>query len=107
MTQKEFLAQNVYNTQPTYTIENDPDTLYFSEEGFSEILNKAEHYGIAIYDIKSALNGEAGTSAHHETFKKKATDPTWYKGVFKTLKNKQKGFLYAATYKVSKKLLNR
>ncbi|NJB84095.1 hypothetical protein [Wenyingzhuangia aestuarii] len=107
MTQQEFLDENVFRTQPSQTFHNDANTLYFSEEGFSEILNKAEHYGIAIYEIKSTLDGEAGKSAHHEKFKKKATDPNWYKGVFKSFKNDQKGYAYAATYKVSKKLLNR
>lgn len=107
MTQQEFLDENVFKTQQNTTIDNDPTTLYFTEGGFSEVLNKAEHYGIAIYDIKSTLDGEAGKSANHEKFKKKATDPTWYKAVFKSLKNDQKDYLYAATYKVSKKLLNR
>ena len=107
MTQEEFLAENVFKTQPSSTINDDATTLYFSEEGFSEILNKAEHYGIAVYGITSSLNGKPGKSVHHENFKKKATDPNWYKGVFKTLKNDQKGFIYAGTYKVSKKLLNR
>ena len=107
MTQQEFLEENVFITLQNTTIDNDPNTFYFTEGSFAEVLNKAEHYGIAIYDIKSALNGEAGKSANHEKMKKKATDPTWYKGVFKRFKNDQKGYSYAATYKVSKKLLSR
>ncbi|NIJ45226.1 hypothetical protein FHR24_001665 [Wenyingzhuangia heitensis] len=107
MTQQEFLDENVFITESGTTINNDTTTLYFSEEAFAEILNKAEHYGVSIYDIKSTLNGEAGKSANHERYKKKATDSTWYRGVFKSFKNDQKGYLYAATYKVSKKLLSR
>ena len=107
MTQQEFLDENVFRTHQSFTIDNDPNTLYFAEGSFSEILNKAEHLGIAIYDIKSTLNGVAGKSANHEKLKKKATDPTWYKGVFKSFKNTQRGYSYAATYKVSKKLLSR
>ncbi|MDR5592060.1 hypothetical protein [Christiangramia sp. SM2212] len=109
MTQQYFLNENVFITESGTTINDDNATLYFSEEAFAEILNKAEHYGISIYDIKSTstISGEAGKSVNHLTLKKKATDSTWYRGAFKSLKNHQKGYIYAATYKVSKKLLNR
>lgn len=109
MTQQEFLEENVFKTESGTIMNNDKATLYFSEEAFAEILNKAEHYGISIYDIKSTstINGEAGKAENHQNLKKKATDSSWYRGVFKSFKNTQKGYLYAATYKVSKKLLSR
>ncbi|MGY6647373.1 hypothetical protein [Wenyingzhuangia sp. IMCC45574] len=107
MTQEDFLAQNVFNNLESITIDNDDSTLYFSEESFSQILAQAEHYGISIYEIKSVLDGTAGLTLHHEAFRKKATDANWYKKEFKSLKRQQEGYLYAATYKVSKKLLSR
>jgi len=107
MTQEEFLDENVFKTGPSTILNDDKSTLYFAEGSFSEILNKAEHYGISVYDIKSNFNGEAGKTIHHEEFRKKATDPDWYKKQFKALKREQAGYLYAGTFKVSKKLLNR
>lgn len=107
MTQDDFLTENVFKAGPNYKVDNDASSIYFSEESFSEILNKSEHYGISVYEIKSSLNGIAGKTIHHEAFKKKATDPDWYKKQFKALKREQAGYLYAATYKVSKKLLSR
>ena len=43
----------------------------------------------------------------NEDFRKKATDPRWYKKAFLTFKTTEKKLNYSATYKVSNKLLAR
>ena len=40
----------------------------------------------------------------NEDFRKKATDPRWYKKAFLTFKTTEKKLNYSATYKVSNKL---
>lgn len=105
MTQEEFLEKNVF-TGLTKVEENMGDS-YFSEEEFSEVLKQSEHFGIAIYDIKTTLEGKEHKTLNHDSFRKKATDVNWYKREFSHLKHEQKGLLYAATYKVSTKLLAR
>ena len=105
MTQEEFLEKNVF-AGLTKIEENNGDC-YFSEEDFSEVLKQSEHYGIAIYDIKTMLDGEEQKTINHDMFRKKATDVNWYKREFSHLKREQEGMQYAATYKVSKKLLAR
>ncbi|MDW5287614.1 hypothetical protein [Formosa sp. PL04] len=105
MTQEEFLEQNVF-TGLTKNNENNGEC-YFSEEDFSEVLKQCEHFGIAIYDIKATINGEDHKTINHDMFRKKATDVNWYKREFSHLKREQEDMQYAATYKVSKKLLAR
>ena len=80
---------------------------YFSETDFEEVLKRVEHFGIGIYGIEPWLNGELFGVAVHEEHKKKATDARWYNKAFKTFRMKQKGLVYAASYKVSPKLLAR
>ncbi|QDO92718.1 hypothetical protein FNB79_01585 [Formosa sediminum] len=104
MTQEEFLEKNVFTGLQKNEEHND---CYFSEEDFSEVLKQCEHFGIAVYDIKTTLNGDAHKTINHDSFRKKATDVNWYKREYSHLKHEQAGLLYAATYKVSKKLLAR
>ena len=61
----------------------------------------------SIYTITPWSKNESHEASSHENHKKKATNPVWYKKEFKTLKTRQEGLLYSATYKVSKKLLAR
>ncbi|MDW5288304.1 hypothetical protein [Formosa sp. PL04] len=105
MTQEEFLEKNVF-TGLKNDDENTSDR-YFSEEDFTEVLKQCEHYGIAVYDISTTLDGEEHKTIQHEAFRKKATDENWYKKEFNNLKRDQKGLQFSATYKVSKKLLAR
>ncbi|WP_299777435.1 hypothetical protein [uncultured Formosa sp.] len=104
MTQEEFLEKSVFTGLQKNEENNDS---YFSEEDFSEVLKQCEHFGIAVYEIKTTLDGEAFKTINHETFRKKATDVNWYNREFSHLKREQEGLQYAATYKVSKKLLAR
>ena len=108
MKQTEFLEKNIF-----IDLENvndgfeDASNHYFSESDFATVLKRAEHFGLSIYKIESFLEGEAFDVADHDAFKKKATDPKWYEKAFSDLKKRQEGLVYSATYKVSKKLLER
>ncbi|WP_340156577.1 hypothetical protein, partial [uncultured Winogradskyella sp.] len=80
---------------------------YFSESDFETLLKRAEHFGLSIYAISPWLNGELYDVSGHDAFRKKATDPKWYTKAFTEFKKRQEGLAYSATYKVSKKLLER
>ena len=82
-------------------------TTSVSMEDFEALLNRIEHLGIGMYIMESFLDGKSVTKESHEDFKKKATDPRWFKKAFLTFKTVQAGLIYSATYKVSKKLLAR
>ena len=108
MEQKEFLEQNVFtgltNLNDGFDSEGIP---YFSATDFEIVLQRVEHFGIGIYGIEPWHNGKLYDVLGHEDYKKKATDPKWYHKAFKDFKKRQEGMAYAATYKVSKKLLER
>jgi hypothetical protein len=108
MKQTEFLEKNIFIDLKNLNDGFDKETIqYFSESDFEIILQRVEHFGIGVYAIESWLNGESYEVAAHENFKKKATDPRWYKKAFLTFKHRQSGLSYSATYKVSNKLLAR
>ncbi|WP_066224286.1 hypothetical protein [Formosa haliotis] len=102
MTQEEFLEKNVFTGLQKNEVNDD---YYFSEEDFSTVLTQCAYYGISVYDIKTIVDKDPYKTINHESFRKKATDENWYKREFSHLKHEQAGMLYAATYKVSKKLM--
>jgi hypothetical protein len=104
----EFLEKNVFTDLTNINDGFDKETThYFSESDFEILLTRVEHFGIGIYAMEPWLNGELFDTTGHEDHKKKATDPKWYNKAFMTFKSRQAGLVYAATYKVSKKLLAR
>ncbi len=108
MDQTEFLEKNVFIDLTNLNGGLDKETIYsFSESDFEIILQRVEYFGIGVYRIESWLNGEAYAVAMHEKFKKKATNPRWYKKAFLTFKTRQSELSFSATFKVSKKLLAR
>ena len=108
MEQAEFLEKNIFidleNMNDGFT---DTSIQCFSEAGFETVLKKAEHFGLSLYTIEAWFEGAAFDTTSHEAYKKKATDPKWYTKAFSDLKKRQEGLVYSATYKVSKKLLER
>lgn len=108
MTQQEFLEKNVFIDFKNLNENFEENQLhYFSEEDFEKVLEKAEYYGLTIYTMDTIVDGVSNFSMDHTRFHKKATDPKWYKKAFLTYKNREKGLIYTATYKVSAKLLAR
>lgn len=108
MEQTEFLEKTIFTDLKNLNDGSDKETVqHFSESDFEIILQRVEHFGIGVYSITSWKNGEVSTTATHEDFKKKATDPKWYKKAFLTFKSGKPGLSYSATYKVSNKLLER
>ncbi|MBL6875580.1 MAG: hypothetical protein ISR01_02210 [Chitinophagales bacterium] len=108
MEQTEFLEKNVFIDLTNLKEGLDKETFYsFSESDFEIILQRVEYFGIGIYRIETWLNGDTYAVAIHEKFKKKATNPRWYKKAFLTFKTRQTGLSFSATFKVSKKLLAR
>lgn len=108
MTQTEFLEKNIFTDLENINDGSDKaHTHYFSESDFETVLKRAEHFGLSIYTIAPRLNGEPYDVNSHDDYRKKATDPKWYTKSFSEFKKRQEGLAYAATYKVSKKLLER
>lgn len=108
MEQTEFLEKNVFTDLKNLNqgTENE-DVHLFSEADFNSLLDRVEHYGIGLYTIETWINGASQDLAGHEDFKKKATDPKWYRKAFNAFKTKNSDLQYTATYKVSSKLLAR
>jgi hypothetical protein len=108
MEQSEFLEKNVFNELKNLNEGSDKETNHhFSEADFEVLLERIEHLGIGMYIMESFLDGKSIVKESHEDFKKKATDPRWYKKAFLTSKFRQAGLTYSGTYKVSNKLLAR
>ena len=108
MEQTEFLEKNVFTDLKNLNDGFDEETIqYFSESDFEIVLQRVEHFGIGVYKIEPWLDGKLYAVAAHDEFRKKTTDPRWYTKAFLTFKTRQSGLSYAATYKVSNKLLAR
>jgi hypothetical protein len=108
MTENEFLEKNIFIDLKNTNDGFDSESLsYFSESDFQTILERIEHFGIGIYGIKPCIKGEFLEVKSNEDFRKKATDPKWYKRAFFEFKKQQANLQYSATYKVSDRLLNR
>lgn len=108
MGKTEFLKKNIFLNLENQNDGFDSDAiLYFSESDFEIVLERIEKLGIGIYVIKLWLAGEFFEVKLNEDYRKKATDPKWYKKAFSEFKRQQPKLQYSATYKVSDKLLNR
>lgn len=108
MEQNEFLEKYIFADFKNLNEDADKESLHkFSEADFEVILQRVEHYGIGIYTLSTWLDSTAFEVAHHEDYKKKATDPKWYHKAFFTFKSRQANLSYAGTYKVSNKLLEK
>lgn len=108
MTQAEFLEKHVFTDLKNINDGFDVETIYyFSEIDFEIVLERVQHFGIGIYGIEPWLNGALYDVLSHDKYKKKATDPKWYTKAFSEFKKRQEGLAYAASYKVSKRLLER
>jgi len=83
----------------------DESIYFFSEKDFKTVLDRAEHFGLGIYTIEPWYNDKPYEVLNHKTYKKKATNPKWYKYAFIEFKKREKDLIYSATYGVSKKLL--
>lgn len=108
MKQTEFLEKHIFNDLKNLNDGFDDETIhYFSESDFETVLERVAYFGIGLYSITPRLEGEPFEVATHNDFKKKATDARWYNKCFSDFKKRQSGLSYAATYKVSSKLLAR
>ena len=108
MEQAEFLEQKVFidlkNVNDGFDESANP---HFNEWDFAIVLQRAEYFGLGIYEIQAWLDGTLYDMEIHEHFKKKATDPSWYQKALTTFTTQQKGLTFTASYKVSAKLLAR
>lgn len=108
MEKTEFLKKNIFLNLENFNDGFDSDSiLYFSELDFEIVLERIEKLGIGIYGIESRIEGDFFDVKLNEDYRKKATDPKWYKKAFSEFKKQQPNLQYSATYKVSDKLLNR
>ena len=108
-----FLEKHIFNGLQNLNEETDAEaytkgttpTKIFSEEDFAKVLDRAAHFGIGIYKIEPKHEGKAYEFKEHETYRKKATDPRWFKNAFIEFKKTKLELQYSATYRVSKRLL--
>lgn len=108
MEKTEFLKKNIFLNLENLNDGFDSESiLYFSESDFEIVLERIEKFGIGIYEIEPRLEGDSFDVKLNEDYRKKATDPKWYKKAFSEFKKQQPNLQYSATYKVSDKLLNR
>ncbi|WP_299767462.1 hypothetical protein [uncultured Dokdonia sp.] len=106
MDKNEFLEKHIFTDLQKIHQESDADTIpYFSEADFAVILERIEHFGIGIYGIEPWFEGKFYDVKTNEAYRKKATDPKWYKRAFFEFKKQQANLQYAATYRISDKLL--
>lgn len=80
------------------------DIFYFSESDFEIVLERIEKNGLGIYGIEPWLNNQFYDVKIVEDYNTKATDPKWYRKAFEEFKESGHNLMYAATYKLSKKL---
>jgi hypothetical protein len=102
-----FLVEKVFHDLENKNKGLEEDKNYFSENDFASILIRAEHYGIGIFNMEAYHEGKLFGTDNLEAYRKKSTHPQWYKSAFGKFKRAQKGMVYRADYKVSKKLLDR
>ncbi len=108
MEKTEFLEKKIFLDLENLNDELHADSIrYFSESDFEIVLERIEKLGIGIYRIEPRLEGDLFDVKQNEDYRKKATDPKWYKKAFSEFKKQQPKLQYSATYKVSDKLLNR
>ena len=108
MEKTEFLEKNIFLNLKNLNNEIEIDSIcYFSEDDFALVLERVEQFGLGIYKIEPRLEGVAIEGKINEDYRKKATDPKWYKRAFFELKKQQTGLEYSATYRVSERLLNK
>ncbi len=108
MEKAEFLEKNIFQNLKNLNKETETDSIhYFSESDFEIVLERIEKLGIGIYKIEPRLDGDLLEVKINEDFRKKATDSRWYKSAFSQFKKQQADIQYAASYKVSDRLLNR
>lgn len=108
MEKTEFLEKNVFQNLKNLNEETSTDAIRsFSEAEFAVVLERIEQFGIGIYKIETQQDGKSVDAKINEDYRKKATDPKWYKRAFFELKKNQPNLHYTATYRVSERLLNR
>ena len=104
----EFLKKNIFLNLENHNADFKTDALfYFSEADFEIVLERIEQFGIGIYRIEPRFEGTPIDPKSNEDYRKKATDPKWYKRAFFELKKQQADLQYSAIYRVSEKLLKR
>ncbi len=108
MEKTEFFNQNIFQNLANLNKDFDSNPVfYFSEADFEKVLDRIEQFGIGVYKIEARLKEAPFDMKSNEDYRKKATDPKWYKRAFYEFKKRQVNLEYTATYKVSEKLLNR
>ena len=108
MEQTAFLEKKVFTDLKNLNDGFDKESMqHFSETDFEIVLQRVEHFGIGVYKIEAWLDGVFHAIAEHTDLNKKATDVRWCKKILLTFKTRQSGLSFAATYKVSPKLLAR
>ncbi len=106
MEKTEFLEKHIFTDLQNLNKNVEADSIYsFSELDFATILERIEHFGIGIYAIEPWFEGNVYDTKTNEDYRKKATDPKWYKRAYSEFKKRQADLQYTATFRISDKLL--
>ncbi|MFC4632584.1 hypothetical protein ACFO3O_01620 [Dokdonia ponticola] len=106
MEKNEFLEKHIFTDLQNLNTFVEADGVYtFSEANFATVLERVAHFGIGIYAIETSTNGDVFDTKTNEDYKKKVTDPKWYKRAYIDFKKRQANLNYTATYRISDKLL--
>lgn len=108
MNKSEFLTAKIFTDLKNINDGFDTEAnYYFTAADFQIVLDRIEHFGIGLYGIEPWLNGKFYDVKTNEDYKKKATDPKWYRKAFSEFNKLETKLQYSATYKVSSKLLTK
>ncbi|QIE58562.1 hypothetical protein G5B37_03005 [Rasiella rasia] len=108
MTEQEFLVDIIFKDLTNLNKKAEKPADYkFSEEDFSQLIERAAHYGLSLYSVNTWAKNTSFGASMHQDHNKKASDKRWYLKAYNTFKHRQEGLKYAATYKVPSKLLSR
>jgi hypothetical protein len=106
MEKTEFLEKHIFTDLQNLNKNVEADSIYsFSESDFATILERIEYFGIGIYAIEPWFEGKLYGTKTNEPYRKKATDPKWYKRAYSEFKKQQADLQYTATFRISDKLL--
>ena len=80
---------------------------YFSKNDFEIVLNRVEALGIGIFGIEPWLNGVFFDVLSADDYNLNQKDSNWYRSAFKKFVKIDKPLVYAATYDIPDRLLNK
>ncbi|WP_370214151.1 hypothetical protein [Mesoflavibacter profundi] len=103
--EQKYLENNIYKGLQNLNTGFDVDSIYyFSESDFEILLDRVEKDNISIFGIEPWLDGSYYDLTTYEDYNTTANDPKWYRKAFSEFKKREEKLMYAASYKVPKRV---